>query len=494
MKEYSKVLEFYFDKQKYVMLLDDNNKHFFLKQNKDGSVGYLNFIEFFNLVEVLNQKPIYLAINDDKNARKKRKKFKFIPKLIVGNLIVGISISSLGLAYQMFKNYKKMTKYTPASSISSSYTSESKSSSTTNDSSDSRVRIDDDELTFEDVKKYVSQEDEKTNEESEVDTFYESSNGKQIFVYDNDYLDKIFPDIKKEDVTAEVLKKAVKWNFKISSRFKPLIYEYIDALTSKYPNGDYRPFYKNLKTMEIVECTQTEMLSHSVTYGASGCYVRSENKIYVLKDKTYEKKTWDYQVIYHELSHAMRTCTFKENGVTYKAQFEGLSYYNTVIDEAINSVFSVSLFDYKEEDIAYQLQSNYLRVILSCMDNYSLNDYINKNTSYFAKKLGEYNNDGNYAKSILELIAFQYKDFHSSSIKTTKDAYYPIYDYICKMYFNKNIKEGMSYDEAYGVYEEMMRIITFDVSDDYNLDVDRFYNNFVEFCKGKNISVNIKSR
>ena len=384
-----------------------------------------------------------------------------------------------------------MTKYTPSSSISSSYASSSVSSNSSSEGADSDVRIEDNELTFEDVKNYISKdEDTEISDNYNVDTYYESSNGKHIYVYDNDYLDKIFPKIKKEDINAKILKNTVKSNSKISSRFKPLLYEYIDALTAKYPDGDYRPFYKNLKTIEIIECTQDEMLGHSITYGASGCYVRSENKIYVLKDKTYEKGTWDYQVIYHELSHAMRTCNFKENGVTYKAQFEGLNYYNTVIDEAINSVFAVSLFDYKEDDIAYQLQSNYLRIILSCMDNYTLSDYINKNTSYFAEKLGEYNNDGNYAKSILELISFQYRDFHSSSIKTTKDAYYPIYDYLCKMYFGKYIKEGMSYDEAYSVYEEMMRIVTFDVSDDYNIDIDYFYDNFVNYCRGKNISIN----
>lgn len=37
------------------------------------------------------------------------------------------------------------------------------------------------------------------------------------------------------------------------------------------------------------------------------CYIRTQNKIYVLKDNEYKEGTWEYQVIYHELCHAART-------------------------------------------------------------------------------------------------------------------------------------------------------------------------------------------
>ena len=49
--------------------------------------------------------------------------------------------------------------------------------------------------------------------------------------------------------------------------------------------------------MEVVECKEDELLKVSWDVYSCGCYVKSENKIYVLKDKEYEEGTWDYQVI-----------------------------------------------------------------------------------------------------------------------------------------------------------------------------------------------------
>lgn len=463
MKEYSKVLEFYFDKQKYVMLLDDNNKHFFLKQNKDGSVGYLNFIEFFNLVEVLKNPPLELIASDSKNDSKK-KKFKLVPKIIIGNIIMALSLSTITIAHQIYESNKRIN----AAKVNSN-----------------TVKY----MSIEDIDEYISKE--TSNEQNGVDTYLEGINSNYLFVYDNSYLNKVFGN---EKVTKDDLINAVNTNPKITDGFRPLLLEYINAVTSKYPDVDLRPFYKNLQTLEIVECTKGELVSASLSISSSGCYNRFENKIYVLKDKKYEKGTWDYQVIYHELSHALRSCSFEENDKKYRVQCEGQNYSSVIIAEALNSLFAVSLFDYPEDDIAYQLQSNYTRVMLDCLDNYSLSDYANKSISYYASKLDEYNNEKNHAVKILELIQFQYNDYHNDRIETSQESYYPIYDYICNMYFKKYIKEGMSYDEAYDVYEKMMSTIMFDVPEEYNIDTNRFLENFQKACELNNIEINVKTR
>ena len=463
MKEYSKVLEFYFDKQKYVMLLDDNNKHFFLKQNKDGSVGYLNFIEFFNLVEILKNPPLELIVSDSKNDSKK-KKFKLVPKIIIGNIIMALSLSTMTIAHQIYESNKRINA--------------AKTDSET-------VKY----MSIEDIDEYVSKETSK--DQNGVDTYLEGINSNYLFVYDNSYLNKVFGN---EKVTKDDLINAVNTNSKITDGFRPLLLEYINAVVSKYPDVDLRPFYKNLQTMEIVECTKTELVSASLSVNSSGCYNRMENKIYVLKDKKYEKGTWDYQVIYHELSHALRSCSFEENDKKYRIQCEGQNYSSVVIAEALNSLFAVSLFDYPEDDIAYQLQSNYTRVMLDCLDNYSLSDYANKSISYYVSKLDEYNNEKNNAAKILELIQFQYNDYHNDRIETSQESYYPIYDYICNMYFKKYIKEGMSYDEAYTVYEKMMSTIMFDVPEEYNIDTNRFLKNFQKACELNNIEINVRTR
>ena len=62
------------------------------------------------------------------------------------------------------------------------------------------------------------------------------------------------------------------------------------------------------------------------------------------------------------------------------------------------------------------------------------------------------------------------------------------------MYFKKYIKEGMSYDEAYTVYEKMMSTIMFDVPEEYNIDTNRFLKNFQKACELNNIEINVRTR
>ena len=71
--------------------------------------------------------------------------------------------------------------------------------------------------------------------------------------------------------------------------------------------------------------------------------MKSENKIYVLKDKEYEEGTWDYQVIFHELSHCLRDSHYTdEDGNKVYIQFAGLNYYDVPNAEAINSLFAAA--------------------------------------------------------------------------------------------------------------------------------------------------------
>lgn len=458
-KEYRRVVEFCVANRKYVMYLDNNNKHFFLRKDDIGNLHYITGTELMYLCGMFN-KPRTDMISKDK--------IKCIPKIILSSGAIVLTLSSMDVAHEMYLSKLR------TSSVSSTTVNEEQN------------------LTSDILNNYVSTDETKEESKAlEVDTYLESDSLKYVFVYDNDYLDKIFP---KMDITEESLDNVVRNNSKINNNFKNLLYEYIHNVMVKYPDIDLRPFYKNLETLEVVECTDQELVMASLSIDSKGCYNRLENKIYVLKDKEYVKGTWDYQVIYHELSHALRTCRFNENGYKYQIQIEGQNYSNTIINESLNSLFAVSLFDYNEDDIAYQLQSNYMRVVLSCLDNYSLSDYATKSTSYFAKKLDEYNKQDNYATVILDLIQFQYDDFHDDRISVSQSEYYPIYDYICNMYFAKYIKDGMSYDEAYGIYEDMISTIMFDVPEDYNVDVNRFYENFKNYCDLVNIKVGEKTR
>ena len=159
------------------------------------------------------------------------------------------------------------------------------------------------------------------------------------------------------------------------------------------------------------------------------------------------------------------------------------------MSEALNSIFAVSLLGYEEKDVAYQLQSNIHSVMLDSMDNYSLSDYVNHSSTYYAKKLDEFNGETNRATTILTLMELQYKDYHSDEIKVEQQEFYPIYEYVSKMYYKNRINSDMSYEEARKVADELVARITFDVPEEYNIDTEYFYKYFNEYCKNIGISV-----
>lgn len=147
-------------------------------------------------------------------------------------------------------------------------------------------------------------------------------------------------------------------NSKIARKFKPILTEYCTRVFDKYPDIELRPFYRNLKDLEVIECTDQELLKVTWDTNSCGCYVRDEDKIYVLKDKEYEEGT---------------------------------------------------------------------------------------------------------------------RDYHDDSRENPQSVYYPIYDYISKMYLDEYVTADMSYDEAKEVMDQMLDRLLFDVPEEYHIDRDHFY-------------------
>ena len=257
--------------------------------------------------------------------------------------------------------------------------------------------------------------------EYEVDTYIDNrDNSNRLYIYDMDYVDLAL-DFKPKKLADFI--DVINENSKIARKFKPILTEYCTRVFDKYPDIELRPFYRNLKDLEVIECTDQELLKVTWDTNSCGCYVRDEDKIYVLKDKEYEEGTWDYQVLYHEFSHCLRDSIYEdEDGNRVSIQFMGLNYYDIPNAEALNSLFAVSLFDYEEKDIAYQFQSNAHQIILECMDNYTLNDYVNHSMTYYAKQLDTYNQDDNYALTILSLMNEQYEDYHDDRRERTEQS------------------------------------------------------------------------
>lgn len=465
MNEYRKLVKFNYKKKAYQLLLDDNNKYFFLKILPNGSYAYVNIFEYIEFVRIFCRYPQNMFITREK---KNNKKMHIIPRILIRGTAVLLTFPIVISLGAKIKYDIKKERYIQNSGYSDKLLDESK------------------------IQRHVSFTVEDSEEDLVVDTVLDNEYSDAIYIYDAEYLDDY---LGYKNVSREMLLEVLNNNDKIDKKYKDIIREFIDNVCIKYPEADRRAFYENLKTLEVIECSKNELMIESLSMDSCACYSRSKNKIYTLADYEYKKGTWEYQVIFHEISHAFRLAWIKnDNGKTIKIQGDGPTLSLVIVDEALNSLFTVGLFDYQEKDIAYQLQSNYLKVMLECMDNYKIQDYANHSLSYFAKKLDEHNQDNNYATVILSLIDTQYKDYHSDKIEIEQEEYYPIYDYIADMYYMKYITPGMSYSEALKVADTLVNDIMFDVPEDYNIDTSRFYTALDNHCQLVGIPINSNNK
>lgn len=315
------------------------------------------------------------------------------------------------------------------------------------------------------------------DEPLEIEYYNDLSSVGKILVYDADHLDMIFGS---ETVAPEMLHTAIDDNPLIGPDFKPYFHEYVDMYVTAYPEADLRILYHNLLSLEVVECEdERELLEVSWSLDSYACYVQTENRIYVMAEYEYVKETWEYQVLMHEISHAARSYVRETEEMTYKASV-GLTS-RVILTEALNSVFTIRMFDYEERDIAYQLVSNYLLVMLDCMDNYTLSDYINHSQSYFLSKLDEASGHTNYAAALWDLIELQREDYldmrdnDPQRIQIPQEEYEPIYDLLCDMYYAKYITPDMTTEERTAVADRLVDLVTFDVSEGYAIPAQYFH-------------------
>ena len=317
---------------------------------------------------------------------------------------------------------------------------------------------------------------EDSSEPLVIDT-YSRGYGGNVYVYDSEYLDMIFD---YDSVTPEKLKQTVAINEGIPEKYKELVDTYIDRVVAVYPEADLRPFEFNLRTLKMFEVGSKDMILKGASVNTVACYIQSENCVYLMEGIDCKPGTWDYQVLFHELSHALRSMNHCESveGKERKLRYSTSSYdnMNIIANEALNSLFAVSLFDYEERDIAYQLESNMVAVMIECMDDYTLADYVNHSTSYFYAKLDEANGNNNYAKWILKLMEAQRDDADDFQRNREQEVYYPLYDYVCKMWLMRYAELGLSEDGLNALVDELLERVMYDVpKENYRIDTQEFY-------------------
>jgi len=298
------------------------------------------------------------------------------------------------------------------------------------------------------------------------------SNYKSVFdISDNDKL------LDKTGVTAEECIQAIENSTRIDAKFKPMFVDFVNRIAEAYPDACLDMLYNNLSTLEIHEVSAREYLKKSWSTDSLGVYRLDENTIYIPEGTEYVEGNGEFgfQVIIHEFCHVCRNSWFdSEDGAVHnKLQFD--SAQNTLLGEAMNSVFSCSLLHYYEWDIAYQIPSNYLRIMLECMDNYELTDYMNHSDNYFLSCLDQYMGDTNYSTVIWKLIALQREDYANDKIDIPAEDYTPIYDYLCEMYYEKYITEDMTNEQMRKIADELVTKAFYDVPKNYKEDKDYFY-------------------
>lgn len=286
--------------------------------------------------------------------------------------------------------------------------------------------------------------------------------------------------LEKTGATEQDCIDAINQNPNIGKKFKKYFVDFTHRLAEQYPQADLSILYHNLSTLRITELDKRDYLLKSLSADSYGCYRMDENAIYIPRGTVYKEGEWGFQVLIHEFCHAARNAwwTDADSNIRNRVQFRTVtseSVDRSILEESMNSAFSCSLLHYYEKDIAYQLPSNYLRIMLECMDNYTLDDYINHSDLYFLHKLDEYIGYTNYADVIWRLITLQRYDGQSDRIDIPAEAYDPIYDYICKMYYDKNITSDMDDAQRKAVADELADKAFFDVSEQYKINPDYFY-------------------
>lgn len=303
-------------------------------------------------------------------------------------------------------------------------------------------------------------------------------------VFDSAGLDQILGN-KKEDVTYDDIRSAIS-RLDASDEFKETYTELADNLEKQYPDLDLRIWNENLKTLRYEELSEEELHEKGAKYG---CYSKTENKIYVLSDYDYEYEGDEKVILTHEMAHALRDTTIKKDGVEYVCAFTNDFDDYTIVNEALTSILALRSYDKESARMGYGFHSHMVEIMLECMGNYTLADYIGDDISYFIKKLNEANGD-NEAVRMLCLMQLNRDDIASDDIYFEQSQYYDLYDYVARMYYRKNLHDSMTSEEITEVKDHLVSRIVADVPEDSTREFDKahFDDYLVQYCSENGIA------
>lgn len=455
--KFKKILSLNYNKELFTLFLTAEKKYIILK-NYENLYTYPTTEEFSYIYHFLYKK----------NYVNKVELKKFIPKVIFKGTAITLSAATIFLLYMNKKINDDYQDFLERSQ---------------------NVYIEETvDITDVSAAEYFEIEDEDNLTAVEVKTIYESDLLKYKIIFDFDYIDELF---EQESVSISEFQTVINNNSDIADNLKPYVLEYVTNSYAETPDLDLRILYENLKTIKIIEADESTIMFEALSTNAVAVYLKNTNTIYVNENNDYENDSWSYQVLMHELTHVAKyyDTVYNDYSVQVKTSYD--YNFNIILEEALVSYYAVQIYDKNELNIAYQLQSNYISILIDCMDNYELRNIVEKDITYFLSQLDSYNNQEGMSVYIFELINAQYQDFYDDQITISQDQFYEIYDYIAKMYFDKYINDNTTYEEATVILNELIYKLTYDVPDEYNIDTNHFKEYFETYYQ--NLSENSQS-
>ena len=261
-----------------------------------------------------------------------------------------------------------------------------------------------------------------------------------------------------------------------------------DNLEQQYPDMDLRLWHINLQTLKFEEITADilEAIGYNTAY-----YSKTNNTIKILEGLDFQPDTLEYQIIVHEFCHPIRSCYFDVGETSCTCEFDGIPDDYDVIDEAMDSILALRSYDQDDALIGYTVISHMVEVILECMDNYTLQDYVGHDVYYFASKLDEMNGDGN-AIEVLNLMQLCWDDIKDDEVSFPVEYYYGLYDYIARMYYDKYLSSDMSSDQVTSVKDELIGKLGAELTGERAQQLENARAHFdgflVEYCKSHEIT------
>ena len=346
------------------------------------------------------------------------------------------------------------------------------------------------EKTKKKFEQYLDQiHDEKFNYESagsggrsiEIDEAFDSA---QIF--SSEGLDQML-DYSREDITYDDIRDDID-KLDMPDKCKEIYKTLAENLERQYPDMDLRIWDINLQTMKYEEVGANIIEAMGIH---SAIYLIGGNKIQIQEGFDYQPGTLEYQILVHEFCHPIRAASFDVGETSCFCEFDGLGEDYDSIDEAMNSILALRSYDPDDALIGYTVISHMIEVILECMDNYTLQDYVEHDVYYFASKLDEMNGDGN-AIEMLNLMQLCWEDIKDDEVTFPVEYYYGLYDYIARMYYDKYLSSDMSADQVQSVEDELIGKLGAELTGERAQQLENAHAHFddylAEYCKSHGIS------